>query len=332
MKITDRLRQARDQGCAYLLRQQRDDGSVGPPERGLADYYKVPLAYQVCGASSAASRLFQWIRKRGITIEGDFGPRPDEARDYFYIYYNSWIIIGAQRQGQFDLSQKGMNFLLKFRNPETGGFFSSISRRAADTKEDLWVVSGAGQAALYTGRLDVSRDVGGWMKRLMELQPNYPDQLYGTYSQAAGLHTTFEPGDEIRYLLSREATRDQYFFNPGIAAGFLVNLYKATGESEWVDLAREYMRLAEGASDYLLRSLRAGKVGWAAALLFTLTGEKKYQKIAARVGENLIAAQNSDGQWMFDSDLTINDLTAEMVVWLDEIAQALDSASASSAE
>ena len=58
----------RDRGCAYLLKQQRPEGRFGPPERGLADYYKVPLAYLVCGASAEANRLFEWIRKHGISL------------------------------------------------------------------------------------------------------------------------------------------------------------------------------------------------------------------------------------------------------------------------
>src|SRR5206468_13066201 len=102
----ERYRIARDLGCEYLLKQKRADGGFGPPERGLADYYKVPLAYMACGASAEASSLLNWIRKNGLTTEGDFGPRPVDAFGYYYIYYNTWVIIGAHRQGQFDISQK----------------------------------------------------------------------------------------------------------------------------------------------------------------------------------------------------------------------------------
>ena len=79
------------------------------------------------------------------------------------------------------------------------------------------MVSGAGQAALYTGRLDVAHGVGRWMQTLMAAQPNYPQQLYSVYSRAEGLHTNPDPDDEIRYVMSRAAERDQFFFHPGIA-------------------------------------------------------------------------------------------------------------------
>ncbi len=205
-----RFREARDRGCAHLLAHQHLDGSFGNPALGAIEYYKVPAAFQVCGKTNAANRLCAWIRQHGMTADGDFGPRPrpgsryaDLYAEYAYIYYSSWVIIGAHRLGQFDLSQRGMDFLLDFWDAESGGFYSSPTRRDAHTKQDLWVVSGAGQAALYTGRLDVARGVGRWMQTLMAAQPDYPQQLYSVYSRAEGLHTYPDPDDEIRYVMSR---------------------------------------------------------------------------------------------------------------------------------
>ena len=320
-----RFKDARDRGCAYLLTQLHEDGSFGDPELGATEYYKAPSAFLVCGESNAANRLLNWIRLKGKTPDGDFVPRPAEAyEDYWYAYYNTWVVIGAQRLGQLDLAEEGMEFLMGFWNPETGGFYSSYENREADTEEDLWVVSGCGQAALYTGRIDVARGVGRWMERLMEDQPNYPSQLYSVYSLAEGLITDPDTEDDIRYVMSNDAERDQFFFHPGIAGGFLARLYQATGEEEWLDLAREYMRFAEGANDYLFELLRAGKVGWAASVLYTLTGEAKYRDMAIRVGDNLIDAQSEQGHWAATGDdMASNDATAEMVVWLDEIYQAV---------
>jgi hypothetical protein len=41
----------------------------------VADYYKVPAAYLVCGTTAAAGQLCDLIRKYRMTGEGDFGPR-----------------------------------------------------------------------------------------------------------------------------------------------------------------------------------------------------------------------------------------------------------------
>ncbi len=324
-----RFREARDRGCAYLLRLLREDGSFGDLEQGVAEYYKVPTAFQVCGQTEAANRLCGWIRNNGMTPEGDFGPRPRAAEGYSYAYYNTWVIIGTHRLGQFDLSQKGMDFLLNFWDSKSGGFYSSPSEREARTLQDLWVVSGCGHAALYTGRIHVARGVGHWMQRMMDAQPNYPEEMYTVYSRATGLHTETDPDDPIRYVLVNAAEGDQFFFHPGIAGAFLARLYQTTDEYQWLDLSREYMRFAETAKDNLYRLRRAGKVGWAASVLYTLTGEQKYRDMAIKVGDNLIKSQDRIGSWSSTTDDLMgntrpnNDTTAEMVVWPDEIYQAV---------
>lgn len=317
------FRAARDRGCEYLLCQLRPDGGFGAPDRGLADYYKVIGALQVCGETASANRLCHWVRKHGLTADGDFIPRPLEALGYYYAYYNSWVILGAHRLGQYDLSQRGMDFLMRFRDPTSGGFYSSDGERSEHTKEDIWVVSGCGRAALVTGQLDAACAVGRWLKTVMDLQPNYPKQLFGVFSRATGLHTQPDPAEEIRYVCVQDATSDQYVFNPGIAAGFLCGLYQATGAGQWLELAKEYMRFASGMSEFLWRSLRAGKVGWAASLLYTLTGDENYSQMAACVGNALVQSQSDDGSWQQFGSEAANDITAEMVLWLDEIQQAL---------
>jgi hypothetical protein len=317
--------QARDLGARYLLGHLHADGSFGDLEKGVTEYYKVPAAFLVSGHSHEASQLLNWIRRNGLNEGGDFGPRP--AQDsYYYIYYNAWVIKAAHRMGQFDLSQRGMDFLLDFCDTTSGGFYSSRTERAAETEQDLWVVAGAGWSALYTGRLDVATNVGQWMARLMSEQPNYPEMLYSVYSRATGLITEVLDGDDFRYVLTRDESRDQSFYHPGIAAGFLARLYQCTGDSQWLALAREYLRFAEHVGEYHFQLLRAGKIGWAASVLYTLTGEATYRDMAIRVGDQLVDQQTPEGYWNWPAaDGTLepnNDITAEMVVWLDEIHQA----------
>ncbi len=320
-----RFKEARDKGCAYLLARQRPDGGFGDLKLGVTEYYKVPAAFLVCGESRAASRLLHWIRRNGMTPDGDFGPRPIEASaDYYYSYYNIWAIIGAHRLGQFDLSQRGMDFLLDFWDPKSGGFYSSATERESSTKQDLWVVSGCGLAALYTGRMDVAEGVGRWMKTLMDDQPNYPEVMYTVYSRAQGVITEPDPADEIRYVLRNVSEGDQYFFHPGIAGGFLARLYQATGDDQWLELSKQYMVFAERATDHLLGLLRAGKVCWAASVLYTLTCDQKYKDLAVKIGDKIIAVQSEEGYWGgVGDDMPNSDVTAEMVVWLDELYQAV---------
>jgi hypothetical protein len=232
------------------------------------------------------------------------------------------VILGAHRLGYYDLSQRGMDFLMQLHDAESGGFYSSPTQRGPEVGQDIWVVSGCGQAALATGRLGVARGVGRWFQEVMRLQPDYPRRLFGVYRRAGGLVTEPDPADPIRYVLEQDAASDQYFFNPGIAAGFLCRLHQATGEAAWLDLAIDYMRFGDGASDFLWSLFRAGKVSWAASVLYTLTGVQKYAAMAERVGRMLVETQAPDGGWNMGGRAH-NDLTAEMVVWLDEIHQAV---------
>ena len=65
-------------------------------------------------------------------------------------------------------------------------------------------------------------------------------------------------------------------------------------------------------------------MGWAASILYTITGDDKYKDIAVRIGDNLIAAQTKRGYWTGASATKPSiDVTAEMVIWLDEIYQSV---------
>ena len=320
---SEHFKEGREQGTKYLLEQLSSDGQFGNPEAGVTDYYKVPSAFQVSGRNQSANLLIDWIRKNGFKSDGDFGPRPAGDDLYYYLYFNSWVIIGAQKLGQFDISQKGMEYLRQFWDSQSGGFYSSVTNSSSTTKQALWVTSGCGQAALYTGHMDIAIGVGNWMKRMMELQPDYPNKLYTVYSRSKELHTDIDEKDPIRYVLINATEGDQYFFHPGIAAGFLARLYQATLDQQWLDLSMEYMKFAETASDHLLNLLRAGKVAWAASVLYTLTSKEVYKNLAEKIGSNILDQQASDGGWhSVGEPMLRNDATAEMVVWLDEIYQA----------
>lgn len=322
MDPAPRFKQARDRGCAFLLRHQGIRGDFPRSRPALDDYYKVLTAFQVCGHNDAANRLCQWIRSRGTTPEGDFGPKKEGASGYSCAYFNAWVILGTQRLGQLDLATRGIHYLLGFQDEETGGFYSDPTERGAETRQDLMVVSLCGLACLSMGRTEEACRAASWLKNLMEAQPDFPKRLYTVRSRQSGLHTEFDPDEALRHVVVADSRTDQAFFNPGIAAGFLCRLFQVSRERKWLDLAIEYMRFAEGARDELFRLIRAGKVGWGASLLFRITGEQKYRAMALRIGDNLIRLQSRQGYWSGVGQQTPSfDSTAERVVWMDEIAQ-----------
>lgn len=157
-----RYREGRDRGAAWLMQKLHADGSFGDGPPDVREYYKVPVALMVSGESEAAGRLLNWVRKHGMTPDGDFGPRPGGQDEYWYSYTNSWVVISAHRLNQFDISQRGMDFIMRTWDPISGGFYSSPGPGGdADTLADLWVVAGAARAALITGRIEAARGPGG---------------------------------------------------------------------------------------------------------------------------------------------------------------------------
>jgi len=228
-------------------------------------------------------------------------------------------VVGAQRLGQFDVAQKGMNFIKRFWDKKSGGFFSDVEKKDKNTYQDLWVVAGNGIAAIYAGEIEIAKSVGNWMLKLMDLQPEYPEKLYSVFNKSEGLITEFKD-DDIRFVMSANAERDQFFFHPGIATGFLSRLYLHTNEKKWLELAKRYMLIAEKSSDYLWHTLRAGKVAWGNSLLYRITKEKKYYDMAIRAGKNIISQQTKLGYWGME-EMSRIDVTAELVYWLDEVYQ-----------
>jgi hypothetical protein len=305
----------------------RPDGTVEDSQDMVWRYWGLPIALAVSGHSAAAGRFLGWIRENVFTPEGDFGTSPTKKQMPSYAYQNSWLIEGAHRLGQFDLSQRGMDFITPFWDPETGGFYSSYDGRGDDTEMEIYVTSGCGRAAVYTHRLDVARGVARFLRTVLDEQPNYPQQLYSVYTRGGGLQIEPDPANSMKFVMSQDSTEDQQFFNPGIAGGFLARLYQATGEAEWLELSKRYMSFAEIASEHLitLKGLRQGKTGWGASVLYTLTGEEKYRDLATRIGDSLLSHQAEDGYWYGsspDKKPSLN-LTAEMVIWLDEINQSI---------
>ena len=106
------FRQARDKGGLYLENVQHLDGSFPNHEQGASAYWGMLNALIVTGNSNRANQLCKWIRKNALRSDGDIGSTCDKGLAYPYPI--SWIVEGAHRIGQFDISQASMNFVMKF--------------------------------------------------------------------------------------------------------------------------------------------------------------------------------------------------------------------------
>ena len=128
MASLEEMDKAKGRGIDWLLAQRNPDGSFGPRQEGMF-YYRLPWTLAVAGRNREASMLCQWIRTNMFTEKGDFDGKfgRDLYKENYYTYPNANIIYGAHILRQFDLSVRGMQFLLTLQDKKSGGFFDGMT-------------------------------------------------------------------------------------------------------------------------------------------------------------------------------------------------------------
>ncbi|MGQ9732937.1 MAG: hypothetical protein ACUVX8_16895 [Candidatus Zipacnadales bacterium] len=329
MNITA-YRQAALRAVRWLVNQQNPDGSINPVDQGIAAYYKVPYAFSLTGRTPEAVRLLAWVRENAFTEEGDFGGRYPRigAHQVFYHQSNSWLICGAHRVGQFDLSLRGVEFLLSMQHPQSGGFLTRGPEESLSGEQDLMSTCLAGMACLYTGRLNEATAVADHLVRIWEKQPVASKRLYFTMHHGEHLITDFPEQDAVLRMVDTTKPHQHYTI-PGLATAFLVRAWYATGVKRYLEIAHEYTEFGDLCADDRYTTLPSAWFGWGAALLYQATGNANYQRIAEAVGDFLTEAQLECGTWgdpavIAPEDLyIIVDSTAELAILLWEMVEGL---------
>ena len=175
--LSTRLEQyagAKRRGVEWLLRQTHADGSIGDPAHGFR-FYRVPWTFTVAGETAAATALCGWIRRHMFTPEGDFD-RGRRVLTDAYAYRNATLVYGAHMARQFDLSSRGLEFVLTMQDPQSGGFTNDVE--ADGTPGDVMDIPyacGCGLACIALGRLDAARAVHAFLERIWRAQRELPD-------------------------------------------------------------------------------------------------------------------------------------------------------------
>ncbi len=326
MASLEKILEARRKGLNWLLKMRNPDGSIGPYERGLF-YYRVPWAFAVTGRDREASMLLQWIRDNMFAENGDFTGKYSrgEWTTYYYTYPNANIIYGAQILRQFDISYKGMRFLLTLQDKESGGFYDEMSKEGPRGEEDIWCTSQAGLTCLITGYLKEAERVASFLEMMYEEQPDIERKLYFVYKEGEGVITEFPKEKAKAYCVDVDKP-EQWYFMPGIASAFLCRIYMATGRSRYLELAEKYIEFATRCK-HLFSAPQVCKVGWGAALLYQITRDYRYYDLAMKVADYFIEHQYPEGYWInvapYRELQHIIEITAEFVVHLDTILCAL---------
>jgi hypothetical protein len=336
MPLADRLatyEESRRQGVDFLLRHLNSDGSPAETHPERITYYRLPWALEVSGETAAAARVLGWIAKTGFGENGALHggiPWSSEANRSFNTYPETCLAYGAHLLRRFDIARRAMDFALQFQDPETGGAFMTREQTGPDGPQLLFLTCQLGMSAVMTGRTEAALGVGKWLRNLWDAQPELPDRLYTVWTRAGRLATEVPPGAEPRHYVNESQAIRQFHFNGGIAAACLAHIFMLTGDSEWLDLARAYLRFSMESTPDQFQTKQVCKSAWGAGLISLITNDPCYDEWLATMGDWFVAGQEADGGWSntpyIDPNPCLADriqVTAEFVVHMDTLIAAL---------
>jgi hypothetical protein len=266
--------------------------------------------------------------------EGDFAGK--YPRGFFdvasYTYPNANLIYAAVILRQFDLSTRGIKFLLEMQDKESGGFYNLKDSPKEKQIEDIAVSCQDGLACILTGHMEEASRVVDFVENIYNMQPDIENKLYFVYSPKKKKMITEFSKEEARPFVIDVEEPKQFYYVPGLAAAFLCRMYMADPKERYLDLAKKYLDFAIRCSDEKYRRPQIGKVGWGASLLYQITGDARYRDVVLKVGEHYVRDQNPEGYWLntvFDPKILANEhhqiieLTAENIFNIDTILTGL---------
>lgn len=320
-------------GAGWVIERQRPDGSFFDAEAGIGGYYKIPYMLAVSGLLPQAIRLMGWVRAHHFTSDGDFRGRSRKAtlavHDRWPTYANAWLIQGAHRLGQFDLSFRGAQFLLRHQAPCGGYHALANGERHVECVGTSW----AGRAELTVGNLEAAESAARCLDRLVA-QQKHPERFYFRMTPEGDLITDVPDGEALSYYV--DATRPkQIYFHPGIALIFLSHYHLATGKAWALTAAQSIFDFTRRCQDDVYCFPPSGKLGLGCALLASITDDADTRQAAKAVADYLVRTQTADGCWRLPDEKVyasiqdkedpeiVMDLTAEFTTFLCEIAALL---------
>ncbi len=284
-------------GAAWLAAQQGDDGSL-LPEWGVGSVYKTLWAFIGTGHLREAHLLLNWTRDHLMTAPGEFHvPNENAFEAGQTLYRNAFVVIGALKLGRFDVaSPAALQRTLQYQH-RSGGFFATIPADGEGQLNPLFAAMG-GWTALYFGRYPEAKRAGDYLALIMDLQPGPADELFFVYDTRTGALVADPPaGERLAYRIDATNPR-QHFFYSGISAGFLAELYQATGEARYLDYAEKYVAFSRRSGGQAFHWPSKCKDGWGAALVYRITHKPEHLELAQQVADiTFLGAQHENGHW-----------------------------------
>ena len=276
-----------------------EDGFAGAQGAVLA-LYKAPVGLLATGHARHAARALR-VAEKVFFHDGDFHAKEgDPTPPGFRGYRNAWLAWGAHQLGAFHLSGPTLDRLERGLNPQ---FHGSADNDGVEPKRRLYPAGGAAQAAnvlLACGRREAALRAGGFLKALVDEHPVEADRVLMARTASGELldPDVAEVTEGRESLLFDLKQPNQVCWILGLMLRVFARLYRATGDTGWLDSAERIHGWLLRADQSLYANVTNGKVAWGAAEMYGVTGQAHWLALAQRIGDWLVNQQGADGIWV----------------------------------
>ena len=302
---------------------------VYPVKEDLAAYFKHPLMYFTLGEVERANQILSYIASKYLREEGDFfseegGPKSENpAYQEFYAYINGWIIIAASKLNREDIIVPGLAYLSALQDLKTGGFYTH-NPKLKDGITDVITAAHIGLVHLEAKKIAEAIAAGNYLCETLSIQPKL-DSIFYLRRDAAGSCIVEFPKEETSICVINKFEPNQLYFMIAYPISYLVELYKITKDSKYIEAAREYAAFALTCHESVFSSEYSHKLAWALSELYKFFPESTYLEAIKRIIDYFISIQDKDGLWFSDDELKCYDQSAEIICWFTKIRNNLES-------
>jgi len=319
----ERWREAAQAGARFLAAKQDANGAFAEAPSLLVCHYKSPSAFFRTGYAGHAARNTVYIRQAFLGIDGtlQLGSGPDNYLLDFEPYPYGWLASSSLLLGLVADGRAFYKRMFDYRRDE-GGVCADDS---ATPRVCLGMSAWLGLAAQLFGDAATANGQASFLVGQVSRQGAI-ERRFLTALDASGEFMTEPPHGKTWHEVPVDAEPGgyQWYWLPALVAVFLAKEHELTGSTASLEAARKCFDFLERCGDAAFESSAYGKPGWAAAVLWRVTGDRGYLQRAIQVLDRIADVQADNGSWVFNPgadppEVTL-DVTAEWVHWLRVIA------------
>lgn len=323
------LQDAVSAGSAWLVRVTNPGTAPALWPADLQAYYKLPLAFVTAGFPDLASQWLSHTYEKFYNSTGHF-TETNPTLPYLthcYMYRDYWLAQAGVMLNSW-LGYAVANNILAMQTAG-GGFLCTPEDT---TRLGLLATAVGGLTALSINRQSSAVRAADFIVDCFSIQPDLARMFY-LQRYSSGHLITDIPNEYQSWVVFTPEQKRPLLYVFGLCSAVLSHTAEVTRQERFILAAEDYYSYyTRICGPGAVRNPYSGKMGWAATLLYRLTGKQEYAAYALDIASYLVERQQDDGSWFlseFKDNTSVSsfaltvDRTAEFVTWLTLISQNL---------